>query len=243
VSAAGGEAAPGRVLSAGVYLNDHESAVGKIVAELRTSSNWSVEHRWIAVGAGDVPAEVAPDTAFVVHAPRPKFQLLNEILGPIVLAPYDYLLVCDDDVRLPAEFLDRYLEQVVRHDLALAQPARTHDSPSLNSFVEQMDGVDARLTRFVEAGPLFSIRRDVFGLLLPFDDGSPFGWGYDLMWPVAIQAAGLRMGIVDATPIAQPARRAAGLHAPPDPRAVKTFLDRHPHISRAEAFTLLEAYA
>ena len=45
-------------------------------------------------------------TVRVVHERTPKFRLLNELLDGGDLYSYDYLLVCDDDVRLPRNYLD-----------------------------------------------------------------------------------------------------------------------------------------
>lgn len=244
VSGSEGAACPRRVLAVGVHLTDRESGIARVVGELRNSRRWSVEQRWIAVGQGEVPSEVAAVTVSVVRAPRPRFELLNRLLVQDTVKQYDYVLVCEDGVRLQDGFLDRYLELVGRHDLALAQPARTHGSLINHRIVEQMEGLDARQTRFVEISPLFSIRRDALDVLLPFDEASPMGWGYDFVWPVVMEAAGLRMGIVDATPVTHDLR---GLPAYYDlaaeQRVMKAFLDERPHVSRAEAFTVLEAYA
>ena len=237
-------AATGRVLAVGIYLTDRENRVRQLWQELGRSRRWSVEQRWIALGRSEPPAEVVPMTSAVVRDLRPKFELLNGLLRPGKLDPYDYVLVCDDDVHLPEGFVDGYLELVQRHDLALAQPARAHGSYVDHAIVEQMDGLDARLTRFVEIGPVFSVRRDAVPLLVPFDETSPMGWGYDFVWPVAMEKVGLRMGIVDATPVAHDLRRpAAHYDVMAEQRVMKAFLDARPHVSRAEAFTVLEAYA
>lgn len=244
MSGAGSAAALSRVLAVGVYLTDRESGVARLVDELGNSRRWSVEQRWIALGRGEAPPELTAVTASVVRAPRPRFELLNGLLERDALGQYDYVLVCEDDVRLHDGFLDRYLELVGRYDLALAQPARTHGSFVGHHIVEQMDGLDARLTRFVEISPLFSIRRDALDVLLPFDESSPMGWGYDFVWPVAMEAAGLRMGIVDATPVAHDLRRPAAYYdLAAEQGVMKAFLADRPHVSRAEAFTVLEAYA
>jgi hypothetical protein len=237
-------AAAGRVLVVGIYLTDRENRVHHVRQELGRSMRWLVEQRWIALGRSEPPLDLAAVTSSVVRDVRPKFELLNGLLQPNRLDPYDHVLVCDDDVHLPEAFLDRYLALVERHDLALAQPARAHGSYVDHSIVEQMDGLDARLTRFVEIGPVFSMRRDVLRLLLPFDEASPMGWGYDFVWPVALEGAGLRMGIVDATPVAHDLRPpAAHYDVMAEQRVMKEFLDHRPHVSRAEAFTVLEAYA
>lgn len=117
------------------------------------------------------------------------------------------MLICDDDIDLPAAFIDRYLDRVTKYDFALAQPARTHDSYIDHSIVEQLDGFDARRTRFVEIGPHFSVAREVYPHLLRFDESSPMGWGYDFVWPVVMEEIGRRMGIVDATPVARKLRK------------------------------------
>jgi hypothetical protein len=240
----GGGAEGRRVLVAGIYLADRENHIRHVAEALRQSRAWHVDQRWIALGRASPDPEVAPITAFAAPEPRPKFVLLNELFRRTPLDGYEYVLVCDDDVRLPEAFVDRYLELVVRHDLALAQPARTHDSYIDHHIVAQMEGLDARLTRFVEIGPLFSARRDALPLLLPFDEASPMGWGYDFVWPVVMEAAGLRMGIVDATPVAHDLRPPA-LHydLAGEQQVMKVFLDERSHISHAEAFTVLEAYA
>jgi hypothetical protein len=237
-------AASGRVLALGIYLTDRENRVHHVSQELGRSRRWSVEQRWIALGRCEPPPDLGSVTSVVVRDLRPKFELLNGLLGSGRLDPYDYALVCDDDVHLPEGFVDAYLDLVQRHDLALAQPARAHGSFIDHAIVEQMDGLDARLTRFVEIGPVFSMRRDAVRLLVPFDEASPMGWGYDYVWPVVIEEAGLRMGIVDATPVAHDLRRpAAHYDVMAEQRVMKAFLDARPHVSRAEAFTVLEAYA
>jgi hypothetical protein len=110
-------------------------------------------------------------------------------------------------------------------------------------FVEELDGLSARWTRFVEIGPVFSMRRDAARLLLPFDEASPMGWGYDFIWPVILERAGLRLGIVDAVPVDHNLR-AHGAHYDYDSsrETMAEFLVPRPHLSRHEAFTIVESY-
>jgi len=233
---------PRRVLAVGIYLSDRDNLAAHIATELGKSRSWSVEQRWTALGQRDVPPELAAVTVSRA-GPTPKFTLLNRLLRPDQLEPYEFVLVMDDDISLPEGFVDRYLDLVVRHELALAQPARTHGSYIDHYLVEQLDGLDARRTRFVEIGPLFSIRRDAFGLFFPFDEASPMGWGYDFVWPVAIERAGLKMGIVDATPVAHDLRKpGAHYNLAAHDRGMKAFLDSRLHLTRADAFTILEGY-
>jgi hypothetical protein len=154
---------------------------------------------------------------------------------------------------LPENFLDRYLESVAQYDFALAQPARTHESfgPHMivdefsgHPFVEQLDGLVARQTRFVEIGPIFSVHRSAFELMFPFDEASPMGWGYDFVWPQVIANAGLKMGIIDAVPIAHSLRKTGFYYHHDKARAeMKEFLAHRPHLSPDEAFFIVESYA
>ena len=131
----------------------------------------------------------------------PKFTLINRILNQVNLSDYEYLVICDDDIALPSQFLDNYLALVGQYHFAIAQPARTNDSYVDHQFVRQLHGIKARLTRFVEIGPVFSFHKKAFAAFMPFDEESPMGWGYDFVWPHLADKNGLNMGIVDATPV------------------------------------------
>ena len=142
-----------------------------------------------------------------------------------------------------ADFSIDFLGYVAKFRFALSQPARTPESYIDHFITACMPGIDARLTRFVEIGPIFCIHRSAFGVLLPFDERSPMGWGYDFVWPTIIERHGLRMGIVDATPVGHKMRK-PGMNY-----SRQTVLDQmecllkaKPHLALADAFTVLEAY-
>lgn len=232
-----------RVLALGIYLCDREHLAESIVAELARSRDWQVEQRWIALGTSPVPPALAAVTVEQVAGPIPKFALLNRLLRGVDLGGVDHLLVTDDDIALPAGFLDRYLALVERYRFALAQPARTHDSFVDHGFVERLDGLEARQTRYVETGPLFSLQRAAFPVLTPFDETPPMGWGLDFTWPVALERAGLRLGLVDATPVSHSLRRPAAYYDQATTLAgMEVYLASHPHLGRAEAFTIVEPF-
>jgi hypothetical protein len=233
-----------RVLVAGIYLSDKENAAPHIARELADSSNWEVEQRWVSLGEGSPRPDLAPFTVQVTEAPSPKFLLLNQILKAVELHDFEYVIVSDDDIVLPPGFLDSYLTLVSRHDFALAQPARTHDSYIDHPFVEQLDGIDARQTRFVEIGPLFSLHRSAFDYFLPFDETSPMGWGIDFVWPVLAEKHSLKMGIVDAIPVAHSMRKPVAYynHAVSE-NAMRSYLAERPHLSKKDAFFVFESYA
>lgn len=233
-----------RVLIVGVCLSDEINSAVSIVEELAASRQWRVEQRWAAIGRSAVPPPLARYVSQQLREKKAKFAVLNEVMSGVCLSDYRFVVVCDDDVTLPPGFLDTYLSLVTRFDFAISQPARTHGSFIDHVFVEQLDGVDARRTRFVEIGPVFCLRADVFPILLPFDEASPMGWGYDLAWPCLAEEAGLRLGVVDATPVAHDLRRPLTHYARPDVEAqMKTYLASRPHLDPEEAFVILESYA
>lgn len=232
-----------RVLALGVYMLNARNTAPDLAHELVSAREWEVEQRWAAIGAGAEPDGLEALTLLREHDPVPKFSLLNRLLEGVDLERYTYLIVTDDDIELPGGFIDRYLRLVEKHGLSLAQPARTHDSYIDHYFVAALSGVEARRTRFVEIGPLFSIARDTFGLLLPFDESAPMGWGLDLVWPVAFGAAGRHLGIVDATPVRHVLRKPVTLYTYDETdRKRVAFLKAHEHLTPDEAFVAVETY-
>ena len=232
-----------RVLVAGVVLADVENHASKIAIEFASSRNWAVDQQWIVIGQSQKDLGWLP-IAERCASREPKFVLLNRLLANSSLGAYEYVVFTDDDIELPPSFLDRYLELVASHDLALAQPARTHDSHIDHCFVEQLDGILARQTRFVEIGPVFSMRVDALRLLTPFDTASPMGWGYDFTWPVTMKAANLRMGIVDAVPVRHALRKPVANYVHGDASAqMSNYLAGRAHLTKEDAFYIVESFS
>lgn len=230
-----------RVLAAGIYMTEAASSVAHIAHALASSAEHHVVQRWLAIAPGGRGRFDLPGTQMVVTEPLPKFELLARLTDDA--ADFDYVLLCDDDVEMGAHFLDRLLEVASRHDFALFQPARTVDSYTDHPIVQIIPGLSARWTRFVEIGPVTCLRRDAAELLLPFDASVGMGWGLDLVWPVIMEKAGLRMGIVDAAPIAHRIRRAASAYsAVAAQEAMAWLLAQRPHLAFEDASRILEAY-
>ncbi len=231
------------VLIIGIYLTDRDNNANQIVTELSSSRDWNVEQIWIALGQNKPPVELESVTCHHQAELAPKFTLLNGILNQVNLSDYEYLMVCDDDIELPDQFLDDYLALVGRYNFAIAQPARTNDSYIDHEFVGQLHGIKARRTRFVEIGPVFSFHKSAFSTCLPFDESSPMGWGYDLVWPHLADKNGLDMGIVDATPVAHKMRPPVSLYSYKKADSVmQEFLSQRAHLTLASACYILESY-
>lgn len=237
-------AAPRRkVLVAGVYLADRRNTVNHLVSAFSASRRFEVTQRWVAVAGEPPDATVAAVTVARRLAIAPKFTILNDVLARWGWRGFDFVLVCDDDIVLPRGFLDAFFSYQTRCDFALAQPARTRTSHADRKFVRAMRGVRARRTRFVEIGPLFSIRADLAARLLPFDEASPMGWGYDFVWPVIAESAGLHLGIVDATPVDHSLRGQASAYSSGEAsRAMIAYLKNKPHLEKRDAFAVLETF-
>jgi len=237
------EGARKRVLVIGIYLLQKTHYAEAISEDLSTAKEWDIDLRWAALGDGSPLPTLAPLTKLHTRGPAAKFPLLNELLSDVDLAKYQFVLVTDDDVEIGAGFLDTFLRLQEKYDFSLAQPARTHDSYIDHYFVAQLLGIEARHTRFVEIGPVFSIRRDAFPMLLPFDAEAPMGWGLDFAWPAQLESAGLRLGIIDATPVRHALRKpVSGYDYASTEEAMRRYLHEHSHLSTDEAFLALETY-
>jgi hypothetical protein len=232
-----------RVLVLGVYLADRRNTVAHLVDAFSRSARFEVTQRWVAIAGEPPDAAVAAVTVEQLRVVTPKFAILNRMLAQSDWQKYDYLLFCDDDIVVSKGFLDAFLSYQISCDFALAQPARTRTSYADRKFARVMRGIRARRTRFVEIGPLVSVRCDFAPRILPFDESSPMGWGYDFVWPVLAEAAGLRLGIVDATPVDHSLRGQASAYSSIDAsRAMIAYLERTPHLEKQDAFTVLETY-
>ena len=232
-----------RVLVLGVYLSDRIHSAVHIASTLaKTGPGIEVVQRWAAVGTPSTDPELARVTAVSSAALRPKFELVNRALAGVEIATFDYVLVCDDDIYLPEDFLSSFLAHQQAFDFALAQPARAWHSHFDHAFVLRRPWLMARRTRFVECGPLISVRRDAASFLIPFADPEQL-WGLDLVWPIAIERRGLRMGIIDAIAVDHSLRPQATAYDKADhDAAMHRFLARTEHLSMEEAFTILDSY-
>jgi hypothetical protein len=164
-----------------------------------------------------------------------KFENLNELVRAAGAEPADWTLVVDDDVELPARFLDRFVAVCERFDLALAQPAQTLASHAAWRIARRRPGSLVRETRFVEIGPVTAFRRDAAAELLPFPQ-LRYGWGLDLAWGAVARERGWRAGIVDALPVRhERAPVAASYPAGEAIEEAQRFLSQRPFLTSTEA--------
>ena len=170
-----------------------------------------------------------------------KFANLDALLAEHPPGTHDWLLVLDDDVALPARFLDRFLVVCERFGFTLAQPAHRHRSHAAWPITRRRPGV-ARRTRFVEIGPVTAFHHDAFADLLPFPE-LHMGWGLDAHWAAVARDRAWPVGIVDATPIQHGLRRTASGYAHADAVAeARAFLADRPHLTGGELTETVATY-
>jgi hypothetical protein len=164
-----------------------------------------------------------------------KFQNLNRLLTRNPLDGYDWLLVVDDDVRLPRGFLDVFVFLIERFGLRIAQPAHRARSHAAWQVTRRRAGSLVRETRYVEIGPVVAFHRTTFDALLPFPE-LRMGWGLDAYWGAVARERGWPVGIVDATAIHHGLRRIGASYDIGEAIAEsRRFLHDRPHLTAAEA--------
>lgn len=232
-----------KVLVVGIYLADRENFANHLVRRFSESADLSVTQRWAALCGRSDDAVVSSVTAITSNQLVPKFKLLNQLLALDDLKNYDFIVFADDDVVLPQGFLDAYLEAQRRYGFALAQPARAWHSFYDHKMVVRKPWLKARETRFVEIGPVFSLDARAAKVILPFDESSPMGYGYDFCWPVEIAKAGLKMGIIDAVSVDHSFRpQGASYSAAHNNAVMEKYLSGRDHLTRDEAMQTLRQH-
>jgi hypothetical protein len=166
---------------------------------------------------------------------RGRFENLNALLGANPPHGYDWLLLVDDDVALPAGFLDAFVFLAERFGLRLAQPAHRRRSHAAWAITRRHSGSVVRETGFVEIGPVVAFQAATFEALLPFPD-LRIGWGLDAHWAALARQHGWRLGVIDATPIRHGLRRiAASYKRDSAVGEAREFLATHPYLNRSDS--------
>jgi GT2 family glycosyltransferase len=209
-----------KVLVLGVERPEHNALAQKIRRELLRSRH-------------DVELHTGPP------GDLGKFENLNLLLAGrergSSIPDHDWLLVIDDDVELPHDFLDRFLFLAERFSLDLAQPAHQLNSHAAWLVTRRHPGSVVRETSFVEIGPVTAFARSTFSTLLPFPS-LRMGWGLDLHWAALAREHAWRCGVIDATAIGHRVAPAANAYSREVAVAeARAFLSEHPYLRANEA--------
>jgi hypothetical protein len=205
-----------RVLVLGIERPEHRALVGAIRSELARSRH-------------DV------ELCFAAPEHRGKFENLNLLLNVHSPEDRDWLIVIDDDIVLPRDFLDRFLFLAERFALDLAQPAHRRASHAAWQVTRRQAASLLRETSFVEIGPVTAFARSTIPSLLPFPD-LRMGWGLDMHWAALAREHNWRCGVIDATPVLHGASPAASAYSREQALLeARAFLEHRPYLSASEA--------
>jgi len=236
---------PRRVLVLSVYRPG--SRLPEALERL-TSERHSV--RLVLGSTGEADPALAKHTA-ATQMRGGKFENLNRLLaaapplGAAAVAPlgaaapplgaYDWLFVVDDDVALTPRFLDRHIAVCERLGLDLSQPAQSMRSHAAWRVTRRRPFSLARVTQYVEIGPVTAFTRPVAQALIPFP-ALRFGWGLDNHWGALARERGWRLGVVDALPVRHEIQHVAATYAHADAIAeARAFLADRPYVRTDEA--------
>lgn len=235
--------ATNKLLVMGVYLSDKPNLALPVSQSLHSSAQWQIDCRWARIGDTKPEPALQELTRLVISQPTAKTKILNRLLEDVAIEDYEYIMILDDDIALPAGFIDCYLDIVRRRGYALSQPARTHNSYIDHYFVAQLFGIESRKTNFVEIGPLCTLHRSAYPVLLPLNEEPPMGWGLDFVWPVQCHSRGLSLGIVDACPVDHSFRKPVSYYNYEQAKAgMQAFFAKHAHLTYEECFHILESF-
>jgi hypothetical protein len=176
-----------------VYRQRNASVLERLL-EAPLAAGWPV-----ALWALDEPA-ASLETWTHGHGTGTKFELVNGLAAELSLEPDDWIVVADDDAVFVRGSLVSFAETAAAAGLGLAQTAHALRSNISHRITWRRPFSNARLTTFVEIGPIFAVHPAWRDRVLPFPDGIGMGWGLELDW-MDLRADGCRLGIVDATPV------------------------------------------
>jgi hypothetical protein len=165
---------------------------------------------------------------------RGKFDNINAAIAKHPIANFDWLILTDDDVELPQDFIDLAMLFSVGNSLKISMPAHRFHSYKSFSVTERSWASTVRLTNFVEIGPVTIINRDAFSGLVPFPS-LRYAWGLDILWSEIAKMERWRLGVIDAIPIRhiRPVGRSYSANAA-QIEAVEFLARKGVHLSRHE---------
>jgi hypothetical protein len=182
-----------KALIVGVYRYANAPLLVRIAAEAK-------RHKWeVRFWALDQTHPLLESYSFGIGKGS-KFNLLNRLIHGKNMSDFDWIVVVDDDIAFEYGSLNAFLALAARAGMAIAQPAHTASSFSSHPITICQPLAIARLTTFVEIGPVFAVNRAWHSRVLPFPEDNGMGWGLDVAWS-DLQTEGARLGIIDWVPL------------------------------------------
>lgn len=184
-----------------VYRKDNADAVHALVSRLPHGSTVGLH------ALDETDPRLAPLTRGV--GPGARMPLLGSLIESARPGRGQPVLLFDDDVSFVGADVSAFIAAARAGAFDLAMPAHAAGSNWTFRVTVQRQFSTARRTSFVEVGPVVFLSPRAFDLVWPFPGTARMGWGLDVRWS-ALSERGLRLGVVDATPVAHHGSVAAG---------------------------------
>lgn len=188
-----GPASDAAVGLACVYRHRNTGVVRDLLGQLPASARVAL---WCLDGVA--PADLSDRT--VGTGPGTRAELLNHLVAQLP-ASLDALVLSDDDVRFCIGDLPRLVEVGRRLRLDVYAPGHLASSHANWDFVRRRRGTLARVTDFVEQGPLLVLSPLGRDVVLPLPEGTGMSWGVEVRWWSRARQLQARLGIVDAVAV------------------------------------------
>lgn len=200
-----------------VYRRKNVAVVGRLV-EPALAAGWTVS-LWALDEADPTLASVTVGTGRGT-----KFELVNRLLADTPPEEDDHVVVVDDDASFVRGDLVAFAHTAVAGGLDLSQPAHVLWSNISHRITWMRPLSRARLTTFVEIGPIFAVSPQWRDRVVPFPDDIGMGWGLELRW-MDLREQGCRLGIVDSTPVRHRTRYATAYAPDEEIKRLKQLLE------------------
>jgi hypothetical protein len=131
--------------------------------------------------------------------PGLRTPLLGDLITRFPPRPGDGVVIFDDDVYFSGKGGRRFPSLAASAGFDVAQPAHRRVGEGNFPALTVNHLSTARVTMFVEVGPVVFFSPRVLPQVLPLADFG-MGWGLDVRW-TRLRCSGFRFGVVDATPM------------------------------------------
>ena len=125
-----------------------------------------------------------------------KLANINILVARHNIRNFDWILMVDDDVELPSDFIDSFIALSEYADFKISSPAHRYYSYWSHDVTHRQHGSLIRQTNFVEVGPITAFHQDTYESIFPLPD-LKYGWGLDFVWPVIAKRNRWKIGIID----------------------------------------------
>jgi hypothetical protein len=218
-----------KVLVISCYMPDRPNLIEGLVKSVEETK--SIEIDFVVTNNTTVSSRpiVKPYVKYIMPGIS-KYQAVARIVKDQFKPHHNYVIIVDDDVKLPSDFFDNYLRTVRGLGLILSQPALTKDSYGTFLCNRQINGAIAHLSSFVETGPVTCFERRL-AKIISYEEGSPMGWGLDFAWARICIRRRWPMGVIDHTPVQHNLRGVAEKYnTKRESLLMQKYLSKTPHV-------------